>query len=1294
MDNLLKELTILWDEHEGNVRSILENNKNPYYYYALSDQRELLLEWYEFKNDSKLLQIGADFGAMTGLFCDRVEEVVVLEEDEDQIQFIKRRYSRRHNLRVEKQTTEQFDYIIITGNTCNGLEEQIALAKALLTPEGVLILAVENSLGIKFLGGTPKEEVSYTKAELENLVGGDGRSTFYYPMPDYKTPMTIFSDNYLPQRGELGRVIHGFDFPKYYSVDWGDSIEHAVSSGNFPIIANSYLMFWSQNQLCQNDYIYAKYNKTRREEFQIRTGMKRVENGIEVEKEALNLAGMGHINHFPIVYEKLSTQQTQLKVVKPKSVQEKNAVSFPFLEGKPLVTSLIESIEYGCIKSGKVYDALNLIFEVKEGYVSSFYETEEFVEVFGKFLTKEQIDVLRVDVSLRTTNIDALFDNILIAPDGNYALDYEWVYEFPIPKGFVTYRILYYFYEHNKSILTNYGDCKVFLTAFSVPEQMHTIYQQMEESFQIHVHGENRKFYLDNYAVDAKDRNQIRNMEEQLGAEIQRVQQLKQFTKEKDQNIRKITEVQRLTNNHVTNLENIISSLRSEVAEKDLLIQKLHKHESLLYKVWRKLGRKFNERYPKGSLKRKKMLIRKEYLTNPFHAMKFYATPEGKNRKDGYYDIGDEYLEHGKLKFQVQEKPQVSIVIPVYNQIHYTYACLRSILKNTKDVSYEIIIADDVSSDATIRLSEFAEGIVIARNSTNQGFLRNCNQAAAKAKGNYIMFLNNDTQVKEGWLSSLVQLLESDSRIGMVGSKLVYPSGQLQEAGGIIWSDGSGWNYGRMDDPEKPEYNYVKEVDYISGAALMIPTILWKQIGGFDTRFAPAYCEDSDLAFEVRKAGYRVVYQPKSEVIHYEGISNGTDVEGSGLKRYQVVNNKKLVEKWKTQLENHSENTGNPDPFRARERSQGKKIILFVDHYVPTFDKDAGSKTTFQYLSMLISKGYVIKFLGDNFAKEEPYSTILQQMGIEILYGSYYQVNIWDWIREHEADIAVAYLNRPHIASKYVDYILDHTNIKVIYYGHDLHFLREMREYELTQNLTRLEESEAWKATELGLMKKASVSYYPSYIERDAIRQIDPTIKVKDIVAYVYEHYLENLNDDFSKRKGLLFVGGFAHTPNIDAVLWFVKDIYPKIKEIMGDNTPKFHIVGSKAPEEITSLGTSDSNIVVEGFVSDERLMELYLEMKVAVVPLRYGAGVKGKVVEAIYHGIPIVTTGIGAEGIPRGEEVLCVKDEEWDFANAVAALYEDEEQCKELLCRSQNHIKQYYSMEAAWNVIKDDFEG
>jgi GT2 family glycosyltransferase len=242
------------------------------------------------------------------------------------------------------------------------------------------------------------------------------------------------------------------------------------------------------------------------------------------------------------------------------------------------------------------------------------------------------------------------------------------------------------------------------------------------------------------------------------------------------------------------------------------------------------------------------------------------------------------------------------------------------------------------------------KNIKVVRNEKNLGFLLNCNNAVKFAKGKYIHLLNNDTQVQERWLISLIELIESNDNIGMVGSKLVYPDGRQQEAGGIIWNDASGWNFGRLDDPTKPEYNYVKEVDYISGASIMLSKKLWDKIGGFDERYVPAYFEDSDLAFEVRKHGYNVMFQPKSVVVHFEGISHGTDT-GTGIKAYQVKNREKFIEKWKNELEkNHFPNAENV--FLARDRSRNKKHILIIDHYVPHFDQDAGSRTVFaNYLS-------------------------------------------------------------------------------------------------------------------------------------------------------------------------------------------------------------------------------------------------------------------------------------------------------------------------------------------------------
>lgn len=1030
---------------------------------------------------------------------------------------------------------------------------------------------------------------------------------------------------------------------------------------------------------------FVKYNRTRKEEFQIKTVILEENGTTYVEKSALTAEGVPHIESFLWKYEGLTGQNQWLKVAQPLISEDGCTARFPYLKGKTLAELLGYEIKDGKAPVEKMKEVMDKICDVKPEYSSPFQVTKGFGKVFGEFVRLE-------DRAMEFTNIDALLENILVTEDGWYAIDYEWVYHFPVPVRFVKYRILFYFYRKYGSLM-KYENVQQFLDEFGISEKEAGIYGEMEVRFQHYVHGENQETYLLDYRKNYRQVEELVGVEEEMKEAREQLSHMKELEYElenKDAELSKLKEVQRLTQNHVTNLEIIIGDLRRENGELAQTLGVLNSHVSLPYRVRRKLGVILNRYFPKGTRKRKILSYCKNTICHPGEYIKLYTTEEGRNRMEGDFQIGDDYRIHGKVHLPKFENPMVSIVIPVYNQIHYTYACLRSIEEFTKDVSYEVIIADDVSTDATKELSKYAENLVIMRNETNQGFLRNCNQAAKAARGKYVMFLNNDTQVTEGWLSSLVNLIEADDTIGMVGSKLVYPDGRLQEAGGIIWSDGSGWNYGRLDDPEKPEYNYVKDVDYISGAAILLSVHLWKQIGGFDERFAPAYCEDSDLAFEVRKAGYHVVYQPLSKVIHFEGVSNGTDVNGTGLKRYQVENSKKLQEKWAEEFKKQCVNDGNPNPLRARERSMGKPIILVVDHYVPTFDKDAGSKTTYQYLKMFVKKGFVVKFLGDNFLHEEPYSTALEQMGIEILYGPEFQSKIWDWLKENGSEIAFAYLNRPHIASKYIDFIQKYTDIKVIYYGHDLHFLREGREYALTGNEENKKASDYWRSVELSLMKKAAMSYYPSYVERDAIHDIDSRIKVKDITAYVYDEFMENIDEDFERREGLLFVGGFAHPPNADGVLWFAREIYPLIREKL--NVP-FYIVGSKVTEEIKALEQTGNGIIVKGFVSEEELAELYATCRVVVVPLRYGAGIKGKVVEAIYNGAPIVTTSVGAEGMKDIEEIMAVKDEPEDFAKAVTELYESPADCRKMSEASQAYIRKYFSVDGAWERIKEDFK-
>jgi O-antigen biosynthesis protein len=644
----------------------------------------------------------------------------------------------------------------------------------------------------------------------------------------------------------------------------------------------------------------------------------------------------------------------------------------------------------------------------------------------------------------------------------------------------------------------------------------------------------------------------------------------------------------------------------------------------------------------------------------------------------------------GKSKLVVRAIPQfdnptVSIVIPVYNAWEMNEKCIASIIEHTGDVAYEVIVADDCSTDETKDISKYFINVVHVRNEQNLGFLKNCNHAASYARGKYIHFLNNDTEVKTGWLSSLVRLMESDAAIGMTGSKLVYPDGKLQEAGGIIWNDASGWNYGNRQNPDMPEFNYVKEVDYISGASMLVRKALWEELGGFDECYTPAYCEDSDLAFAVRQKRYKVVYQPLSEVVHYEGYSHGSDSavsEISSIKEYQKINNQKFFEKWKAVLQ--SEQFPNAENvFWAKDRSRGKKTLLMVDHYVPQFDKDAGSRTTLQYLELFVKLGYNVKFLGENFYRHEPYTTVLQQMGIEVLYGPWYRDNWQQWFKENSEKFDYIYLNRPHISINFIDFFKQYSTAKIIYYGHDLHFLREQKKYEVEKDSAILEESEKWKKIELYLFGKSDVILTPSTDEQVMIKKLDPQFNVQLMRPYIYPA-VQPPQTNFSIRQDILFVGGFGHLPNVDGVLWFVNEVWPIIKA--GIPSARFIVAGSNPPAAVKAL--SSNEILIRGYVADDELERLYSSCKLAVIPLRYGAGVKGKTVEAMRFGLPLITTQFGVEGLPGDYSFIHVADSSGAFAEATINLYRDERALTCCSMKSVEYISNNFSEKVAQDII------
>ncbi len=589
--------------------------------------------------------------------------------------------------------------------------------------------------------------------------------------------------------------------------------------------------------------------------------------------------------------------------------------------------------------------------------------------------------------------------------------------------------------------------------------------------------------------------------------------------------------------------------------------------------------------------------------------------------------------------------PSASIVVPVYNNVLDTLLCLATVLELTDRRDFEIIVADDGSSDATGAIVPAIGGNVrYVRQPRNLGFLGNCNAAAAQARGRNLVFLNNDTLVLPGWLDALIDPIETLPAVGLVGSKLINWDGTLQEAGGIFWRDGSAWNFGRNQDVRAPEFNYLKDVDYCSGASIAVPAHIWREVGGFDPIYSPAYCEDSDLAFRLREAGYRTLYSPASEVVHHEGRSHGRDVT-SGIKAYQVTNTAKFLDRWRDVLEReHLPNAH--DVFRARDRSVSKTHVLVVDHYVPQWDKDAGSRTMFSFLEVLIEAGHAVSFWPDNLHYDLEYAPRLQAMGIEVIYGSRFQGGFERFLAERSDLYDLALLSRPHIAMSCIDAVRKKTSARVAYYGHDIHFRRMMAERQLAGLPADDEEVLATKTQEIQVCNLSDVVLYPSAEEASLMAEMTrPGVLVRAVPAYRYlPEDLDRARAEILKRPEardelhLLFVGGFAHGPNVDAAAWFCDAVMPLLRE--ASPVPvRLSIAGSNPPSEVLALRRKD--IEVLGFVSDERLSELYAEADLAVAPLRFGAGVKGKVIEAMARGVPVVTTAFGAQGIDNAADLL-----------------------------------------------------
>ena len=621
-------------------------------------------------------------------------------------------------------------------------------------------------------------------------------------------------------------------------------------------------------------------------------------------------------------------------------------------------------------------------------------------------------------------------------------------------------------------------------------------------------------------------------------------------------------------------------------------------------------------------------------------------------------------------------EPLVSIIVPVHDKFALTYHCAASLILTASDTQFEVIVVDDRSTDETVEIESIIENVRVVRNESNLGFLLSCRAGATMARGENLLFLNNDTEVTSDWLDAMLDVKKRFADVGAVGSKLIYPNGRLQEAGGIVWSNGRPWNIGNGANPELPEFNYVRQADYLSGASLLITREAWDAVDGFTESFAPAYYEDTDIAFKIREAGYRTFYCPGSVVVHFEGMSNGRDTS-VGAKRFQDINAPRFRARWRHAYR-HNGIEGR-DLSREMDRDVDFRALV-IDYATPRPDHDAGSYAALQEITLLQELGCKVTFLPNNFAHMGRYTIDLQAQGVECIYAPFF-ASPEDFIRQRGGDYDLVYITRYDIAEQMIPLVRRFTRARIAFNNADLHFLRELRAAFVGD---RPDVGQAAETRERELAVMCQVDAVLSYNETEHSVIASHNLRSDNVFKCPWVLQDKRSATPFAERQGIAFLGSFNHPPNREAVKYFTAEVMPLLRA--RDTGIRLHIYGSGVTPEIEAL--ADEDVVIEGFVED--LSSIFDSCRVFVAPLLSGAGIKGKVLESIAHGVPSVLTSVAAEGIglAHGHSAL-VADHPESWVTSITSLYEDESRWVRMADAAFELVRTSYSFENGLSAMR-----
>ena len=624
------------------------------------------------------------------------------------------------------------------------------------------------------------------------------------------------------------------------------------------------------------------------------------------------------------------------------------------------------------------------------------------------------------------------------------------------------------------------------------------------------------------------------------------------------------------------------------------------------------------------------------------------------------------------LRLPEVAEPLVTVVIVAKDSFSQTYHCIASIIGSYNQVQCEVILVDDASTDETSCVEEIVENLRVVRNTETRGNTQSYNDASDVANGRYLCLLSNETEVTSGWIDNAIEVFKTYKNVGCVGGKLIYSNSKLCEAGGLVWKDGEYCRYGENENASHPRYNYIRQADYLSSTAMILDRGVFKEVGGFTVDNQMAVYEDIDLAFKVRKAGYKTIYSPATTVVQITGLSGETHTDSeSGRSDQDISNGQGFREKWFREFRDNAIAGDHPE----YEADRGCSFrVLVIDANTPKLNNDAGSYAAIQEMKLLIELGAKLVFLPLNFAHMGKHTERLQTLGIECLHYPFY-TSVEQVMAQRGGEFDVVYITRYETVHAVIEPVRNHSSARVMFNNADLHFMRELRE-ELQAKGCELSGPLSTREKELKAIKTVDVTLCYTETERAIVAShlfAEDNIKRCPWVVKPIANV-----PPIDKRCGIAFLGGFNHKPNVEAVKYFCEEIMPALVE--RDPEIVLKVYGSGLPDELLKL--SSRNIVLVGFIED--LQDIFSTARVFVSPLLTGAGLNGKMIDCMAHGLPSVISPLTADGtgLVHGQSAIIAESVD-DWVEGICELNSNDALWQQFSRNSLNIARTLFSSEA-----------